>query len=79
MQHDRIMQSSNPDYLLIECEAERVARNAARALQFSRQQCLAGLPAGVPTWTGQNGLNPAQRYCIKYSHLFHLHSLKYFW
>jgi len=62
MRHDHIMQSSNPDYMLVEYEAERVARSAARALQASRQQCMASLPTGVPTWTGQNGLNPVTRY-----------------
>lgn len=56
------MQSADPDYVLVECEAEKVARDAARALQLSRQLCLSGIPTGVPTWTGQNGLNPTARY-----------------
>ena len=64
MLHDNIMQSANPDYLLVECEAENVARDAARALRQSRQQCLSNMPLGTPTWTGANGSNPAR--CIKY-------------
>ena len=33
MQHDTIMMSSDPDYALVEGEAERVAQQAARALK----------------------------------------------
>lgn len=39
MQHDTIMESSNPDYVLVEAEANRVAKDALRALKVSRQQC----------------------------------------
>ncbi|KAI3363158.1 hypothetical protein L3Q82_011808, partial [Scortum barcoo] len=39
MQHDTIMESSNPDYVLVEAEANRVARDAMKALKVSRQQC----------------------------------------
>jgi len=60
MLHDNIMQSADPDYLLVECEAEKVAREAARALHQSRQRCLAGTPIGSPTWTGANGSNPSR-------------------
>ncbi|XP_013385583.1 DNA excision repair protein ERCC-6-like [Lingula anatina] len=54
VQHDTIMMSSNPDYALVEGEAERVAREAVRALKQSRTRCLPAV-AGVPTWTGQHG------------------------
>ncbi|XP_035695280.1 DNA excision repair protein ERCC-6-like [Branchiostoma floridae] len=54
LQHDKIMMSSNPDYLLVEGEADRVAKEAARALKRTRQQCL-GATSGVPTWTGRHG------------------------
>jgi len=54
------MQSANPDYLLVECEAEKVARDAARALRLSRQQCLSTTSPGTPTWTGTNGRNPSR-------------------
>ncbi|KAJ8248531.1 hypothetical protein GJAV_G00243010 [Gymnothorax javanicus] len=39
MQHDSIMEASNPDYLLVEAEANRVAKDALRALKVSRQHC----------------------------------------
>lgn len=39
MQHDTIMESSNPDYVLVEAEANRVAKDAMKALKISRQQC----------------------------------------
>ncbi|XP_056252039.1 DNA excision repair protein ERCC-6 isoform X2 [Seriola aureovittata] len=39
MQHDTIMESSNPDYVLVEAEANRVAKDALKALKVSRQQC----------------------------------------
>ncbi|KAM9726838.1 DNA excision repair protein ERCC-6 isoform 1-T2 [Menidia menidia] len=39
MQHDTIMESSNPDYVLVEAEANRVAKEALKALKTSRQQC----------------------------------------
>lgn len=60
MLHENIMQSANPDYLLVECEAEKVARDAARALHQSRQRCLSGTPLGTPTWTGASGCNPSR-------------------
>ncbi|BFZ02829.1 hypothetical protein BsWGS_05868 [Bradybaena similaris] len=54
MKHDKIMDSGRPDYVIVEAEAERVAREAVAALRHSRQQCASAL-AGVPTWTGQHG------------------------
>uniref|UniRef100_A0A7N6B823 DNA excision repair protein ERCC-6 n=1 Tax=Anabas testudineus TaxID=64144 RepID=A0A7N6B823_ANATE len=39
MQHDTIMEASNPDYVLVEAEANRVAKDALKALKVSRQQC----------------------------------------
>ena len=54
LQHDKIMLSSNPDSLLVENEASRVAKDAAEALkrarEASRQQAI-----GIPTWTGHHG------------------------
>ncbi|XP_047208459.1 DNA excision repair protein ERCC-6 [Girardinichthys multiradiatus] len=46
MQHDAIMESSNPDYVLVEAEANRVAKDALKALRISRQQCR--LPFNSP-------------------------------
>ncbi|XP_038638788.1 DNA excision repair protein ERCC-6 [Scyliorhinus canicula] len=40
MKHDVIMESSNPDYVLVEAEANRVAQDALKALKASRQRCL---------------------------------------
>ncbi|XP_031434408.1 DNA excision repair protein ERCC-6 [Clupea harengus] len=37
MKHDSIMEASNPDYVLVEAEADRVAKDALRALKVSRQ------------------------------------------
>uniref|UniRef100_I3JT48 DNA excision repair protein ERCC-6 n=1 Tax=Oreochromis niloticus TaxID=8128 RepID=I3JT48_ORENI len=42
MQHDTIIESSNPDYVLVEAEANRVAQDALKALKISRQQCRLG-------------------------------------
>ncbi|XP_043374459.1 DNA excision repair protein ERCC-6 isoform X3 [Dermochelys coriacea] len=58
MKHDAIMDASNPDYVLVEAEATRVAQDALRALKISRQRCL-GAASGVPTWTGNSGLTVA--------------------
>lgn len=65
------MQSANPDYLLVECEAEKVARDAAHALRLSRQQCLSNTSVGTPTWTGTHGCNPARLFhCMSHSLVF---------
>ncbi|XP_032347568.1 DNA excision repair protein ERCC-6 isoform X1 [Camelus ferus] len=55
MKHDAIMDGANPDYVLVEAEANRVAQDALKALRLSRQRCL-GAASGVPTWTGQRGV-----------------------
>ncbi|XP_069467255.1 DNA excision repair protein ERCC-6 [Ambystoma mexicanum] len=54
MKHDVIMEASNPDYVLVESEANRVAQEALRMLKISRQSCL-NASSGVPTWTGNKG------------------------
>ncbi|XP_064636661.1 DNA excision repair protein ERCC-6-like [Lineus longissimus] len=56
MQHDVIMGSSNPDYALVEGEAERVAKEAAKALKVSKGLLKGAARSGIPTWTGQSGL-----------------------
>lgn len=58
VKHDAIMDGTNPDYVLVEAEASRVAQDALKALKFSRQQCL-GAASGVPTWTGHRGSSGA--------------------
>ncbi|PIO25383.1 hypothetical protein AB205_0091550, partial [Aquarana catesbeiana] len=62
MKHDVIMDSSNPDYVLVEQEASRVAQEALRALKVSRQRCNMA-SSGIPTWTGTSaGLPPKTRW-----------------
>ncbi|XP_063814673.1 DNA excision repair protein ERCC-6 isoform X2 [Pseudophryne corroboree] len=58
MKHDVIMDASNPDYVLVEEEASRVAQEALRALKVSRQRCRSA-SSGIPTWTGAHGGGPA--------------------
>ncbi|KAM8852201.1 DNA excision repair protein ERCC-6 isoform 1-T1 [Synchiropus picturatus] len=48
MQHDTIIESSNPDYVLVEAEANRVAREAMKALKVSRQQCRVAFNRPAP-------------------------------
>ncbi|XP_033100305.1 DNA excision repair protein ERCC-6-like [Anneissia japonica] len=55
MKHDVIMDSANPDYVLVEKEAERVAKEAALALKRSRRRCMPA-SSGIPTWTGSVGV-----------------------
>uniref|UniRef100_A0A4W3GV94 DNA excision repair protein ERCC-6 n=1 Tax=Callorhinchus milii TaxID=7868 RepID=A0A4W3GV94_CALMI len=58
MKHDVIMESSNPDYVLVEAEANRVAQEALKALKASRQRCL-GASSAVPTRTHSSRLTAA--------------------
>ena len=58
MKHDAIIDGANPDYVLVEAEANRVAQDALKALRLSRQRCL-GAVSGVPTWTGHRGVSGA--------------------
>jgi len=55
LQHDRIIDAGNPDYALIEGEAERVAQQAIRELKSSRRRECYAAADGVPTWTGTSG------------------------
>ncbi|XP_049854885.1 DNA excision repair protein ERCC-6-like [Schistocerca gregaria] len=67
LHHDRIMEGSEADYSLVEGEAQRVAKEAVKALKESRQQCFnAGL--GMPTWTGQHGVIrvPGKKPCLQF-------------
>ncbi|XP_043111820.1 DNA excision repair protein ERCC-6 [Puntigrus tetrazona] len=51
MKHDTIMEASNPDYVLVEAEANRVAKDALRALKISRQNCRLSFSRGSTTPT----------------------------
>ncbi|KAM9809351.1 DNA excision repair protein ERCC-6 isoform X2 [Syngnathus typhle] len=48
MQHDAIIESSNPDYVLVEAEADKVAKDALKALKVSRQHCRLALSRNPP-------------------------------
>ncbi|XP_042905022.1 DNA excision repair protein ERCC-6 isoform X2 [Parasteatoda tepidariorum] len=54
LKHDKIVESSDPDYMIVEGEASKVAKEAIKALRESRRLC-ARAEEGVPTWTGQHG------------------------
>ena len=66
MKHDTIINSGDPDFVIVESEANKVARSAAKALKDSRQQCLSRGLWGQLTWTGTNGTAgvPKPRYSI---------------
>jgi len=50
-----ILVLDNADYMLVEAEADRVAKEAVEQLRLSRRQCFPA-EAGVPTWTGKMSL-----------------------
>lgn len=52
LKHDKIETDSTADFKVVESEAEKVARDAIRALRESRRLCPS---LGIPNWTGQNG------------------------
>lgn len=54
LKHDKIETDSTADFKVVESEAEKVARDAIRALRESRRLCLDS-STGIPNWTGQNG------------------------
>lgn len=54
LKHDQIETDSTADFKVIESEADKVARDAIRALRESRRMCLDSR-VGVPNWTGRNG------------------------
>lgn len=53
LSHDAIMNSNDADYLLVEGEAERVAKEALKAVRASRSRCFRPQPIGdtVPSST----------------------------
>ena len=54
LKHDRIMDASGPDYVLVEAEATKVAMEAVAALRKSRVLCNSAV-SGIPSWTGSSG------------------------
>lgn len=54
IRHDKIMESSKSDYVIIENEAQKLAKKAIEDLEKSRAQCW--LPgSGRLNWTGTQG------------------------
>ena len=51
------MEASRPEHMLVEREANRVAKEAADALRESRRQARRN-DLGIPTWTGRFGGQP---------------------
>lgn len=54
MKHDKIMEEGGSDYVVVEKEAEEIAKKAIEAIKESRKACHSAA-AGIPTWTGSNG------------------------
>ena len=51
MRHDKIEESTTPDFVIVEAEAERVASEAVKALKESRKLCRPA-ESGVPNLVG---------------------------
>jgi DNA excision repair protein ERCC-6 len=51
IQHDMIIENTDPDFAIVEAEAEKVAKEAAKALKESRRLCKAP-ETGIPNLTG---------------------------
>uniref|UniRef100_A0A8C1S2P9 DNA excision repair protein ERCC-6 n=1 Tax=Cyprinus carpio TaxID=7962 RepID=A0A8C1S2P9_CYPCA len=47
MKHDTIMEALKPDYVIVEAEANRVSKDALRALKISRQNCRLSFSRGL--------------------------------
>lgn len=54
MRHDKIIESSKSDYVIIENEAEKLAKKAIENLEASRAQCWEP-GSGRLNWTGHQG------------------------
>lgn len=54
MRHDKIMESTRSDIILIESEAEKLAKKAVEELEASRAQCWEP-GTGRLNWTGSRG------------------------
>ena len=55
VKHDMIVEGQGADFALIEGEAEKAANDAVNKLRESRRLCFRA-EAGLPTWTGNNGV-----------------------
>lgn len=54
LRHDKIVDTDEADYMLVEQEADRVAKEAAMALKRSREECWSA-DSGNVNWTGSHG------------------------
>ncbi|ORY79839.1 SNF2 family N-terminal domain-domain-containing protein [Protomyces lactucae-debilis] len=54
LEHDQIMDAARPEQLLVEREANRIAKEAAETLKQSRREAQRQ-PIGTPTFTGRFG------------------------
>lgn len=54
MKHDKIMDSTKSDYVVIENEAQKLAKKAIEQLEASRAQCWES-GSGRLNWTGSQG------------------------
>lgn len=54
LRHDKIMESSKSDYVIIENEAQKLAKKAIEDLEASRAQCWQP-GSGRINWTGSQG------------------------
>jgi len=54
LKHDKIVDSTDPDHMIVESEAERAAKEAISVLMQSREQCWTA-DSGVANWTGSQG------------------------
>ena len=61
MQHDTIIDGGDPDYVLVQNEADKVAKSAVKALKDSRREVMANQRWGSATWTGQSGVAGAPK------------------
>lgn len=60
LEHEAIMDAHQPERLLVEAEASRIASEAVHALRQSRRQ-RRRQDVSVPTWTGRSGAAGAPR------------------
>lgn len=54
MRHDKIIESSKSDYVILENEAQKLAKKAVEDLEASRAQCWEP-GTGRLNWTGHQG------------------------
>ena len=56
MRHDTIIDGGDPDYVLVQNEANKIAKSAVKALKDSQREVMANQRWRSATWTGQSGV-----------------------